>query len=163
MFKIFNTKNKSGFTLVEVLVACVIISTTVLALMSATSKSIELSNKALRQVQVNMLLEEGAEAVKSIRDNSWTGISGLNVNTNYSLLFNGNAWTILPTNPTEVVDGLFTRKVVFAPVYRNATDDIAQSGTLDPDTEKVTVTVSWKSPSGASIKDLSFYIANIFK
>jgi prepilin-type N-terminal cleavage/methylation domain-containing protein len=162
MFKIFNTKNKSGFTLVEVLVACVIISTTILALMSATSKSIELSSKALRQVQANMLLEEGAEAVKSVRDNSWTGISGLNVNTNYYLAFSGNVWN-LSTSQGSAIDGIFARKVVFASVYRNATDDIAQSGTLDPDIEKVTVTVSWKSPSGASIKDLSFYMANIFK
>lgn len=152
----------SGFTLVEVLVACVIISTTVLALMSATSKSIELSSKALRQVQANMLLEEGAEAVKSVRDNSWTGISNLNVNTNYYLAFSGNVWN-LSTSPGTAIDGIFTRKIIFAPVYRNATYDIAQTGTLDPDIEKVTVTVSWKSPGGASSKDLSFYAANIFK
>jgi len=162
MLNILKIKNKSGFTLVEVLVACVIISTTILALMSATSKSIELSNKALRQVQANMLLEEGAEAVKSVRDNSWTGISSLSVNTNYYLAFSGNVWN-LSTNQGTAIDGIFTRKVVFASVYRNANYDIAQSGTLDPDTEKVTVTVSWRSPSGASTKDLSFYVVNIFK
>lgn len=151
---------KSGFTLVEVLVACVIISTTILALMSATSKGIELSTKALRQVEANMLMEEGVEATKSIRDTSWTTISDLTLNTNYYLSFT-NAWA-LGTTPVSKIDGIFTRTIVFSQVYRDSNDDISSSGTLDTGIKKVIVTVNWQSSGGTSSKNITFYLANIF-
>ena len=164
IFKIkknLNYHNKAGFTLIEVLVACVIISTTTLALMSATSKGIELSTRSLRQVQANMLMEEGVEAVKSIRDNNWTTVSSLILNTNYYLSFNANTWT-LGTTIIPPQDGIFTRKIVFSQVYRDSNDDIASSGTIDAGIKMVNVTVSWPSHGGATSKNITFYLANIF-
>lgn len=156
-------RNNTGFTIIEVLIACVIISTTTLALMSATSKGIELSTRSLRQVQANMLMEEGVEAVKSIRDNDskWTIIPNLTLNTNYYLSFSSNAWT-LSTTPVPPIDEIFNRIVVFSPVYRDSNDDIASSGTIDTGIKRVDVTVSWPSPSGVISKNITFYIANIF-
>ena len=164
-FKIknINSNNKSGFTIVEVLVACVIITTMTLVLMSATSKGIELSGRAIRQSQASMLLEEGVEAVKSIRDNDskWTTISSLTLNTNYYLSFSANAWT-LSTASSPLVDEIFNRIIVLYPVYRDGNDDIASSGTIDTGIKRVDVTISWPSPSGVSSKNITFYIANIF-
>ena len=161
-FKIRNSKyKKSGFTLVEVLVACVIISTTIIALMSATSKGIDLSTRSLRQVEANMLMEEGVEATKSIRDTSWTTISGLTLNTNYYLSFT-NAWTLSTTQSAQI-DGIFTRTIVFSQVYRDSNDDISSSGTPDIGIKKVNVTVNWKSSGGGTnSKNIIFYLANIF-
>ena len=161
MKNIVNNKNKSGFTLIEVLIACMIISTTIFALMSATSKGINLSTKALRQVQASTLIEEGAEAVKSIRDTNWGTISGLTLNTNYYLSFNANTWT-LSTTPPDPIDEIFTRTIIFSQVYRNSNDDISSSGTIDSNIKKVDVAASWISPSGTNSKDLIFYVANIF-
>ena len=149
-----------GFTIIEVLVACVIITTTTIALMSATSKGIELSNRALRQVQANMLMEEGVEAVKSIRDTSWATISGKSLNTNYYLSFSG-AW-ILGTTPVAQIDEIFTRKVVFSAVNRDSNDDIASFGTVDIGIKRVNVIVEWSTPSGINSKSITFYLANIF-
>lgn len=154
-------QNKTGFTIIEVLIACVIISVTTLALMSSATKGIELSNKALRQVQADMILEEGVEAVKSIRDTNWTTISNLTLNTNYYLSFSANAWT-LSTTPSLLLDEIFNRIIVLSPVYRDSNDDIASSGTIDTGIKRVGVTVSWPSPSGVSSKNITFYIANIF-
>jgi len=88
-------KNKkkllSGFTIIEVLVACAIISISMFALMQTAQKGIQLSGVALKKSQASFLLEEGAEAVKSIRDNNWTTISNLSLSpTQYHLFFNNS-------------------------------------------------------------------------
>jgi Tfp pilus assembly protein PilV len=151
-----------GFTLVEILVACGIISVTLLSLIASAQKGIELSTQALRQVQASYLLEEGAEATKSIRDANWTNISGLTLGSTYYLSYNTgtNIWSLSATPNT--VDS-FTRIVVITAVSRDGSDDITTSGgTVDTGTKKVTVSVSWPSVSGTLTKTLSFYIANIF-
>jgi len=162
MKNIFKKKKNlvSGFTIVEVLIACVIITTTTIALMSATSKGIELSNRALRQGQASMLMEEGVEAVKSIRDTNWITISNLTLDTNYYLSFS-SAW-ILGITPVVQIDEIFTRKVVFSAVNRDSNDDIAVSGTLDTGIKRVNVIVEWSTPSGINSKSITFYLANIF-
>lgn len=156
-------QKKSGFSLVEVLIACMIMSTITLTLMSAASKGIELSYRALKQVQASNLIEEGVEAVKSIRDNNWATISALNLNTNYYLTFNSNTnvWS-LGTTPVSLIDGEFTRVVVFTAVNRDGNDDIASSGTPDTGARRVKVTVSWGSVGTTISKDITFYLTNIF-
>jgi hypothetical protein len=108
------------------------------------------------------LLEEGAEAVKSIRDANWSTISGLTIGTTYYLSYNtsSNAWSLTTTPST--VDS-FTRTVVFSSVNRDSNDDIAAAGTLDARTKEVTITVSWPAEDGRTLsKSLSLYIADIF-
>lgn len=161
--KLFSKKLQSGFSLVEVLIACMLISLTTLALMSSAAKGIELSNRAIKQVQASLLMEEGIEAVKSIRDTSWTSISDLNLNTPYYLSFNtgSNAWSLTETpsvNPATPIDGVFTRTIAFKEVKRDGNDDIAPTGTVDDRTKEVEVTVSWNSDS----KSMSFYLSDIF-
>jgi len=165
--QIFQQKNIiKGFSLVEVLIACAIISISIIALMAASTKGIQLSNETLRQTQANLLLEEGAEAVKSIRDAAWTNISAITPDTNYYLTFNTgtNTWS-LGTTATGAIDSIFTRVIVFSGVSRDANDDIVTSGGTydDARTKKVTVTVSWpSSENSTSSKDLAFYISDIF-
>jgi len=157
------SNDKKGFTLIEVLIACSIMSLITISVMSAATKGIQLSSRSLRQVQASLLLEEGAEAVKSIRDNNWSIISNLNVDTNYYLSFNTNTNTwILLDNPVEIIDGIFTRVVVFSDVYRNNNDDISQSGSLDEGSKQVKVTVSWTSSGNLISKNINFYLINIF-
>ena len=159
--KTFHSQSNSGFTMVEVLVACSIITIIVLTTMSSAQKSLQLSSLALRQTQANFLLEEGAEAVRSIRDNNWTTISNLILDANYYLSYdlNSNSWLLGQTPNT--IDS-FTRIVVISAVKRDASDDIASSGTLDNGTKKVTITISWPGSTGTVSKSLSFYLANIY-
>jgi prepilin-type N-terminal cleavage/methylation domain-containing protein len=150
---------KKGFSLVEVLVAVSIISLSVFAIMSSAQKSVKLSSQSLNKAQASYLLEEGAEAVKIVRDNNWSTISGLTIGTTYYPTFTGGTWT-LSTTPTTV--GIFTRTVVLATVYRDNFDDIASSGTTDAGTKKVTVTVTWPNSDGTATDTVSFYISDIF-
>jgi len=168
-------KNKfhfnQGFTIVEVIVACAIITVTIFALMTTAEKGIELSNRSLSQAQANTLLEEGAEAVISIRNNNWATISDLTLGTPYYLYFNTttNRWSldtskITPNNsmPTYPLNSIFSRTIIISSVNRNSNDDISGTGTLDQGTKKITVSVSWISSSGVISKHLVFYLANIF-
>lgn len=163
MFKLLIKKSVKGFTLVEVIIACTIITVTILFLMSAATKSIELSNRMLKDVQANFLLEEGAEAVKTIRDNSWANISGLTLNSNYYLSFddNNNVWSLTDV-PISPIDDVFNRVVSFEEVYRNNEDDIEEGGSLDENIKKVKIMVSWPTKDQTINKELTFYLANIF-
>lgn len=155
--------SKAGFTLVEVLVACSIISVSTLSLMHGAQKGITLSSDALSKSQASFLLEEGAEAVKSIRDDSWTTISNISPNTPYYLFFNttSNKWELVNSN--LLIDAVFERSITISSVERNSDDDIVSSGgTEDPRTKKVTVNVSWNSSGRQMSKSLSFYLADIF-
>lgn len=169
------TKNKknTAFTIVEVLIACSIISISMFALMQTAQKGLFLSNQSLNKSQASFLTEEGVEAVKSIRDNNWNDIGSITLDTPYYLFFNTSTklWKLDNTSttnllghiPTYPIDGVFGRTVTFSSVGRDANDDIlATGGTIDSRTKKVTVTVTWTSAGVASSKDLSFYIADIF-
>ena len=153
-------KISGGFMIVEVIVAISIIVVSVLAAMSVTQKSIFVSRQALHVKEASFLLEEGAESVRIIRDNSWNNIFALNVGTDYYLIFLGQTWTLSST-PSSV--GIFTRKVNILNVNRNvSTDDIANLGTYDPGTKLTTITVSWVDGGETLSKTLSFYIMDIF-
>lgn len=168
LYKKNNKKNltlhKAGFTVLEVLIACAIISITTFSLISASVKGIQLSDKALKQTQASILLEEGAEVVKIIRDNNWTTIANLTLETNYYPSFDtgSNTWS-LGVTPTSAIDSTFTRTVVISSVDRDGSDDIVTSGgTIDSRTKKVTVTVSWLQSGNTASKTLVFYISDIF-
>ena len=148
-----------GFMTVEIIVAVSIIVVSVLAAMTVTQKSISVSRQALHTSQASLLLEEGAEVTRILRDNAWSNISSLSVGTNYYPTFS-SSWTF-STTPSNI--GIFTRTVTIANVNRDATSgNIVLSGTNDPGTKLITVTVSWTESGQAMSKTLSFYIMDIF-
>jgi Tfp pilus assembly protein PilV len=141
--EIKNLKKNKGFFLIEVIIASAMIAGVIIVLLSTIQNSVEVSQRSLERTQASYLLEEGAEAVKSIRDDSWSSI------------------TTLTNGVTPQTVGNFTRSFVLGAVYRDGNDDIASSGTLDTGTRMVTETVSWSTPNGTKSETLSFYIADI--
>lgn len=159
------SKNKKtkGFALIEVMIACALVATVTITLLSFAEKGLGLSSRSLRQVQATLIAEEGAEAVKTIRDANWTNISNLTLNTNYYLSYNNSTdvWSLSTT--ANSIDSIFTRTIVFNSVNRDSNDDIVDTGgTTDVGTIKVTVTTSWLSTEGANSKVLTLYITDIF-
>lgn len=138
--KLFSAR---GFLAIEVLVAVSIITISVLAAMAVSQKAVYVSRQALHASQVAFVLEEGAENVRIARDNAWVNVVGLN-------------------GSLEQV-GVFTRMVSVASVNRNsATKDISATGTDDPNTKLITITVSWVEGGATITKTLQFYLMNIF-
>lgn len=157
----FLQKNSAGFLVVEVLVAVSIITASVLVGTAVAQKSIAVSRQAVHTLQATYLLEEGAEAIRIIRDNAWSNITTLTVATDYYMTFSGGMWS-LSTTPSTV--GIFTRKIVVTNVNRDATtwDIVTSGGANDAGTKLVTLTVYWTEGSQTITKILSFYVSDIF-
>lgn len=150
-----------GVSLVEVIVATALLFLAVTGLLTAYSMFIRVGSSTLSTVQATYLLEEGVEAVTSIRDFGWTGnIANLTVGNNYYLSWNGSRW--VATSTVSKIDNLYTRYFTLASVTRDANDNIAGSGTTDAGTRKVTVYVSWPSSGTTTSSSLSTYITNLF-
>ena len=157
-----NTHSREkGMSLVEILVAAAIISVSLVFIIQIAGLSTVFSRQSVNIYAAADYLEEGAEAVRTIRDNGWSNISSLSASTTYYLNFNtlSNSWS-LSTTPSTL--GSFTRTVTFAPVSRDSNYDIASSGTPDSNTDLVTVTVTRTESTGVMTKTLSFYLSNIF-
>jgi Tfp pilus assembly protein PilV len=149
-----------GFLMVEVLVAISIITVSILVAMSVSQKSVYISRQSLHVSQAAFLLEEGAEAVRILRDNNWGNISALVAGTDYYLTFSGGTW-ILSTTP-NVID-IFTRKVIMSNVNRDSlTQDISGVGVDDPQTKLFTISISWIEGGVVITKTLPFYITDLF-
>ncbi len=157
-----HTNLSRGMSLVEAVVMIFVASICILSVWKIYTLyiKISLSNPAL--FQSAFLAEEGIEAVKFMRDQSWgTNIGPLSVGTNYTLTLSGSSWGVT-TTPT-FIDGMFDRRITFESVYRNAEGDISESGTLDPDTKKVVSTVYWKKDAtSTTTRQISTYVADIF-
>lgn len=156
-----NKKNKSGFILIEVLVAVVIISSSMLAIVSVASKSLSLAQTNLKNYKAGLSMEEAIEAVKIVRAGGWSTISSQPTSTNRGISWSSGTWTIVST--PQVDSQGFTRTIVFYPVYRDSSDDIiASGGTLDAGTKRVVITISWTDHGRSKSQTAEFYIANIF-
>lgn len=161
MIKNFLQLESSGFGLMEAIAGVSVIGIFMVSVMLSIQLSQKTVNESVRNSQAAFLLEEGFEAIKIIRDTSWTlGISSLSTGTNHYLGFNGTSWVSTSTN--AYIDGIFERKFALANVYRDANDDIAASGMLDAGTKKATVYISWLGRTGTTTRSASIYLTNMF-
>jgi len=151
----------SGFMVVELLIGVSIITVSIFAAMIVAQKSINVSRQALHVSQASFLLEEGAEAVRIVRDNAWSNISNLTASASYYPNFSGGTW-VLDSNLNTI--GIFTRNVSVSAVNRDDTtkDIVTSGGTTDAGTRLVTVTVSWLEGATTVSKSIQFYIMDIF-
>ena len=156
-----------GFSLVEVIVGASIITVAIVAILNAYGYLIRAELSSTKLVNATYLLEEGIEAARYLRDKGWTSnIASLSTSTNYYLYLsaaNGMGdWQ--PTTTRQIIDGVFVRTLNLGSVYRDSTilQEISATGTIDINTRKITVTISWPGISGAtSTKSLSTYLTNM--
>lgn len=151
---------KKGLALVEILIGSAIISVGILAVISSYNTYLNYALSNQKNIQAAYLLEEGMEVMRFMRDKGWTNnISKLSTTTVYYLTFSGGSWATTTTK--TYIDSEFERGITITDVKRDANDDIASSGTYDPNTKKVTATVSYWQGHATTTKTLSTYIANI--
>lgn len=168
MKDISNNKNtgsiSSGMSLVEVIVGAAIISTALIAIVGVFGGLSKLSYRNTARIQAAMLAEEGVEALKTMRDAGWTSkISPLNTSgTTYRLFWTGSAWTSTTTS-SALIDNMFDRTFVVTPVNRDVSFNVVSSGgSVDTNSRKIVVTVSWLDDNATTSKSLEDYIFNSF-
>lgn len=148
MFKILNktvttTTNIKGITIIEIIVVIAISAIALFIIGTVGLYFLTNIRENFSHQRALSFTEEGIEIVKSIRNNNWSNISDLNPNIDYHPIISGNSWTL--QLGSENID-IFTRKIIFENVNRDTNDNIVTSGGVnDPDTKKVTVTVSWSN------------------
>lgn len=160
MIRYLKVKNKSGFGLIEILVAVSIIGLSFAALTGLGNFALKIQNRLQKNMAASYLAAEAIEAVRAIKDENWTLISGLGIGSPLHPDQSGSPakWSLASGN--EVANG-FTRQIILANVYRDSNDDIvASAGTLDPDTKKITATVSWSDQGESQQVSLSTYLTN---
>lgn len=154
-------RNSKGFGLVEAVVAVSIAAFSILAVWKVYTSFLKLSISNPSLFQSSFLAEEGIEAMKFMRDSGWSAnIEALSTSVPYALVFDGSAWKA--TSTLALIDGKYDRRVMLHDVYRDASGNIASSGSFDPGTRKVTVTVSWRKGSATTTKEVITYVSKIF-
>lgn len=131
-------KNK-GFSIVEIIVASAIFLVTSAAFVFSFEVLDNLSKVGEEKMQTALLLEEGAEAMLLLRDQSWATIEALDLDEPYSLYWDDGSYETSASDVTIMDD--YIRRVTLSAVHRTGTGALASSGTIDPDTKHVLIEV----------------------
>lgn len=146
--------NNKGISIVELLVGASILTMSLGALLGFLSFALSTSSFLKQQTQAITLAEGVLEALKNFRDgtgwndddpeNRYDGLGKAQTGVSYHLGLSLDVpprWQLL--EGTETVD-IFVRSLMLENVQRDVDDNIVSAGGIDdPNTKKVTVTVSW--------------------
>lgn len=160
MYKIYN----KGISVVEIIVASAIISMSMVAISIVYGNLVKLSIENTEKIQATFLLDEGVEAIKTMRNESWSNIASTTAGATYYFVWSNNTWR--GTTTSALIDEKFIRTFVVNPVYRDSsTFNILSntSGTLDPGTKKVDIATSWLYKGSTSTKSITMYIFNLYE
>ena len=151
-----NTVNKKGFGLVEIVIVTAIVTLSLAGFLQAGIIAIRLLQAEKETLEASLLAEEAVEAIRALRDESWANnIATLTTGVTYYPIIENGKWKFSTYDP-GVINGKYRRTVVLNGVFRNASDQIASSGTSDSGTLKVTSTVTW----GGKTSTLTTYITD---
>ncbi len=155
---------KKGMGLVEVLVGVFVFSVILGALIYASNLYLSGAGDSLQSAQAAYFGEEGVEAMRTIRDAAWTNVTALSTSTTYYLVFDYSSSTnyAWKATTTATTTDSMTRKINLATVMRDSNGRIVSSGgTVDANTRKVTVSVSWPYKATTTVKTIATYLTNI--
>ena len=156
-------RGKNGLSLIEILVAITIISTTLVSLLGLTSFALRITSSINQTNRANNIAQGLMEQVRNFRDGTLWNVDGLGIvatNTDYYIQKSGTPLKWQPVEGTETID-VFTKKIVFEDVMRDANDDIITAGGInDPNTKKASVTVFWDERGISHQIELASYFTN---
>jgi type II secretory pathway pseudopilin PulG len=158
-----------GFFLIEAILgialSAVIVVTTITLIVSAKRSA----GFALEQFRANMYASEAIEAVRDLERSDWSSLSGAAICKSAPHCHPetvSNKWALLVGNET-LDSGYYTRTLAIEDVYRDSSEfpnNIVPSGTpgavIDPNTLKVTATVTWTGRLGSRNSVLESYVYN---
>ena len=123
-------------SLVEVIIASAIVLFLSVALISANLAYYKSSNSNVKTVKSIYLVEEGIENASFLMKSNWSA-----------------------SLTSDIIDQTYNRQFTIETVNRDANSDINQAGgTLDSNTKKLTVQVSYRDSSGTTTKSISTYV-----
>lgn len=132
-----------GISLVEVLVGVALIGVVGIFINITVTQFAQIRNNILTDTNKVYLTEEGYEIVRLLRDENWTNISSLSLNTPYYLQV--STTTLAIGGSSELIDGRYNRNFMVQSIYRNGSGNIVASttagATVDTDARELSVYV----------------------
>lgn len=154
-----------GFGLIEIVIVTAVVTVALFAFSQAGVLALRLLRNEKENLEAALLAQEALEAVRSVRDESWTNnIDPLINGTSYYPTVVNNKWSLVAI-PQGFINGKYLRYVRLDQVFRDGSDHIAPSGTLDINTRRVSARVEWRknvtTPVAATTtSELVTYITN---
>lgn len=146
------SSSKRGISIVEIIVASAIIAISVIGIVGAIQVYLKIVFQNTRETQAVLLLDETAEALQYMRDDSFsTHFDPIIFGDTYTIFWNASGYEL--STSTVYLPYEMTRTVVFSEVERDVNDQITASGTVDPDTIKANVIITW--PYREEVKSIS--------
>jgi len=134
--------DNKGVSIVEILIAMTIIIIALASILSLATFSLKAASLTKETTKANAISQEAMEAVRSIRDSDWAKLTP----GSHGLTSAAGFWDF--TGTENVING-FTRTILIENVSRDPTTDNIEitynPANNDPNTKKITATVSWKS------------------
>lgn len=149
-----NKKTRPAFTLIEVILALVILTIFMGAAAILFLSTREGAQMSLDYTRATFLAKEGIEAVRSIRDSHF-----LNLEDGVHGLIRENGYRLGPA--PEIIDEVFERRIIIESVYRDTDGNIVPVGILDPEIKKITAKISFPGMDvGTRSVSESTYLSN---
>lgn len=137
-----STSFKRGISVVEIIVSAAIIAVSVTGIVAAIQVYLKVVYQNTRETQAVLILDETAEALQYMRDESFSDFYGdVTFGDSYTVFWNGTGYEL--STSTISLPYNMTRTVVFDQITRAGDDQISTSGTTDPRTLKATLSIEW--------------------
>lgn len=148
---------QKGFTVVEIILSVIVFFIFSSGAVAIVLQGLDANRLGREQTIATEYATEGLEAVWSIKNQSYSSL----ISTPSAGLARSIAGTWLFSGTSNVLNK-YTRTITIADVQRDGSGNIvASGGTNDPDTRKITSTVSWSvTPGRNDSVVLSTYLTN---
>lgn len=162
---------RAGFSVIEILIAIFVIVVALGSILNVAVLSLKSSFNARTTLEAQSYAQEALEAVRNFRDGvAWNADDPFNEYDGLGVAVKGVAYRISKSSDSppkwKLVQGqeslgVFMRSLVFEVGQRDGAGNlIASGGSADPDTVKVTATVSWLEQGTARESQLLMYLTN---
>lgn len=141
-------KTQPGQTLIEVIFALLIFFIFISGTLMLSFRTMKSTARGIEFNHVKQIETSSWEALQAIAYGSWAALT----DGSYGLTSAGGQWALQPAS--DITAERYTRTVTIAPVMRDASSCaiVESGGTNDPDTKKITVTLSWPAePTSLSV------------
>jgi hypothetical protein len=141
----FQSLNSKGFSVVEIILATALFLIFSGGSIAVILQGFDANRTGTEKIVANQYATEGIEAVRSIRNQAYTKLVATASTGVFQVPAGTGVWTFSGVSNTF---GKYTRVITISTVNRDASGNIvASGGSQDPNTMKVTATVSWNITS----------------
>jgi len=155
-----NFKNKSGQSLIEVLIAMAVGTITILAAVTVLTLMLRIGKQDVSFQTAAFLEQEVVDKLLVTADRDWQEVAETSDDETYYLkTTEAKGFEIVEGTKTVDIDGVnYTYYIEFDEVNRSDSGAISSSGSSDPSTRKVELSVTWKFQGDDEISTVTKYI-----